>query len=88
MKPLDELTRVTENKIGAGWIYATNVADMEAILKPGYFSATFPDRQMRSADKVEVYIFDGEKLSGVADLVVSEVNGKQVTVAKREDVAL
>jgi hypothetical protein len=38
MKPLDELTRVTENKIGAGWIYATNVADMEAILKPGYLT--------------------------------------------------
>ena len=54
MKPIDELTRVIECKVGATWNYASNVVDLDATLAPGFFNGRFPDRQMRVADRVEV----------------------------------
>ena len=80
MKPIDELTRVIECKVGATWNYASNVVDLDATLAPGFFNGRFPDRQMRVADRVEVTLFDGEQVEEVATLIVTAVEGKQVTV--------
>jgi hypothetical protein len=89
MKPIDELSRTVDAKIGALWTYASNsIGSLSTILEPGYFNSRFPDRQMRTGDEVKVYLFDGDTLKGVADLVVCEVRGKVVAVAKREDILL
>ena len=83
MKPIDELTRNVEAKCGATWGYVSNCVDADAILEPGFFSARFPDRNMRPGDKVEVVLFDGKRVTEIATLVVTEIVGRGVVTVKR-----
>jgi hypothetical protein len=79
-KKIEEFERAVESKTSATWKLTTD-DDLAAVLRPGYFAARFPDRQVRRHDKIEVIASQGDDAAEYANLVVV-TGGKDVTVAQ------